>query len=139
MRSIVTALLTSHYIRSVAMLALRSLGNDSYTSAPTAVPEFNLIAAGLRLSDAQARVTAHGVPLLLRPIEFRLLRFLMSQPERVQSRGAILQQAWGRKVVVGERTIDVHIRRLRVVLQPFGMDGWIKTHPTRGYSFSTAN
>lgn len=121
------------------MLALRSWANNSYTTVPTPAPDLNLIAAGLRLSDAQARVTAHGVPLLLRPIEFRLLRFLMSQPGRVQSRSAILQHAWGRKVVVGERTIDVHIRRLRVVLQPFGMDGWIKTHPTRGYSFSTAN
>ena len=94
---------------------------------------------GLRLTESNLRVTARGIPLLLRPIEFRLLQFFMSHPEHVHSRTVILQQVWGKKVLVGERTIDVHIRRLRVVLQPFGMDGWVKTHPTRGYSFSTAN
>ena len=97
----------------------------------------SVVAGELSLSDDTGRVTASGVPVLLRPIEFRLLRFLMSHPERVHTRTELLEQAWSRKVFVGERTIDVHIRRLRVSLQPFGMDNWIKTAPTRGYLFST--
>ncbi|HEX5364700.1 MAG TPA: winged helix-turn-helix domain-containing protein [Gallionella sp.] len=96
-----------------------------------------LVAGGLSLSDDTGRVMASGISILLRPIEFRLLRFLMSHPERVHTRAELLEQAWGRKVFVGERTIDVHIRRLRVSLQPFGMDRWIRTVHTRGYSFST--
>lgn len=96
-----------------------------------------LVIGELTLSDDSGRVTASGVPILLRPIEFRLLRFLMSHPERVHTRTELLEQAWCRKVFVGERTIDVHIRRLRVSLQPFGMDRWIKTAHTRGYRFST--
>lgn len=122
------------------MLALRN--TESWNHPPgyplTPVTDVTLVAGGLTLSDAAARVTAHGVPLLLRPIEFRLLHCLMRRPDRVHSRSELLEQAWGRRVVVGERTIDVHIRRLRMSLQPFAMDGWIKTHPTRGYSFSTS-
>ncbi len=91
----------------------------------------------LSLSEDTGRVTASGMAVLLRPIEFRLLHFLMSNPERVHTRTELLEQAWGRKVFVGERTIDVHIRRLRVSLQPFGMAHWIKTVHTRGYRFST--
>lgn len=97
----------------------------------------SVVVGELSLSDDTGRVTASGVPVLLRPIEFRLLRFLMSHPERVHTRTELLEQAWRRKVFVGERTIDVHIRRLRVSLQPFGMDRWIKTAHTRGYRFST--
>ncbi len=103
---------------------------------PVASP---LVLEGLQLNPANFRITANGVPLLLRPIEFRLLQFLMENPEQVHSRSAILQQVWDSKIVVGKRTIDVHIRHLRIVLQPFAMDAWIKTHPTWGYSFSAAN
>ena len=131
---------TGNHEREFAMLALR---NAEYVSRPLGyrlnpIPEATLVAGGLSLCDATARVTAFGVPLLLRPIEFRLLHRLMRRPERVHTRGELLEQVWGRRVVVGERTIDVHIRRLRISLQPYAMDGWIKTHPTRGYSFSTA-
>lgn len=107
-------------------------GNTPRSSNATAI-----VVGELSLSDDTGRVTASGVPILLRPIEFRLLRFLMSHPERVHTRTELLEQAWCRKVFVGERTIDVHIRRLRVSLQPFGMDSWIKTAHTRGYRFST--
>ncbi|MDD4979459.1 MAG: winged helix-turn-helix domain-containing protein [Gallionella sp.] len=104
------------------MSVLRNIESNCNTTGHPAEIDLTLVSAGLRLSDAHARVTANGVVLLLRPIEFRLLRLLMSQPERVHSRNSILQQVWGRKVVVGERTIDVHIRHLRVLLQPFAMD-----------------
>ncbi|MDD2720149.1 MAG: helix-turn-helix domain-containing protein [Gallionella sp.] len=91
---------------------------------------------GLILTEETCRITANGIPLLLRPIEFRLLQFLMSQPERVHARSKLLEQLWDKHVVVGERTIDVHIRRLRMALAPFAMASRIKTHPKRGYSFS---
>jgi two-component system phosphate regulon response regulator PhoB len=97
-----------------------------------------IVVEGLSLSDDTCRVTANGMPLLLRPIEFRLLQFLMNQPERVHARSKLREQVWNKQVIVGERTIDVHVRRLRIALQPFAMAGWIKTHPTRGYSFSAS-
>ncbi len=97
-----------------------------------------IVVEGLILSEDTGRITANGMPLLLRPIEFRLLKFLMNQPERVHARSTLLAQVWNKHVVVGERTIDVHIRRLRRALEPFAMAGWIKTHPTRGYSFSAS-
>jgi len=97
----------------------------------------SIVVGELSLSDDTGRVTASGISILLRPMEFRLLRFLMSNPELVHTRMELLEQAWCKKVFVGERTIDVHIRRLRISLQPFGMDSWIKTVHTRGYRFST--
>ena len=99
--------------------------------------KLNSIAAGqLHWSDYSGRVTAAGVPILLRPIEFRLLGLLMSHTGRVQTRAELLKEAWPKATCIGERTIDVHIRRLRISLQPFGMDRWIQTVHTRGYRFS---
>lgn len=122
------------------MLALRKAEN--FTSKNIypfkSVSKMPVIIGALVLSEVTARVTAHGVPLILRPIEFQLLKCLMLQPERVYSRVELLQQAWGRRVVVGECTVDVHIRRLRMSLEPFGMAAWIRTYPTRGYYFSTS-
>ena len=121
------------------MLAFQNSGNFSVHAAHpgSGAGAPSIVAGELSLSDDTGRVTASGVSILLRPIEFRLLRFLMGNPERVHTRTELLEQAWGRKVFVGERTIDVHIRRLRVSLQPFGMDRWIRTVHTRGYRFST--
>jgi len=121
------------------MLAFQNSGNFSVHAAHLRgrVGNPSIAVGELSLSDDTGRVTASGVTILLRPIEFRLLRFLMSNPERVHTRTELLEQAWGRKVFVGERTVDVHIRRLRASLQPFGMDGWIRTAHTRGYLFST--
>lgn len=121
------------------MLAFQNSGNFSVLAAHPGrrVGNPSIAVGELSLSDDTGRVTASGVSILLRPIEFRLLRFLMSNPESVHTRTELLEQAWGRKVFVGERTIDVHIRRLRVSLQPFGMDNWIRTVHTRGYRFST--
>ena len=66
------------------------------------------------------RVTANGQPVALGPTEFRLLRFLLARPERVHSRAQLLDQVWGDHVYIEERTVDVHIRRLRLALEPFG-------------------
>jgi two-component system phosphate regulon response regulator PhoB len=97
---------------------------------------YNLIAGDLHWSDETYRVTAAGIPVLLRPAEFRLLGQLMHQSGRVQTRAQLLEKVRGKEVGSSERTIDVHIRRLRMSLQPFGMDRWIQTAPARGYRFS---
>jgi two-component system, OmpR family, phosphate regulon response regulator PhoB len=77
-----------------------------------------LVVGPLNLDPATHRVTADGVPLQLGPTEFRLLRFLMARPERVHSRAQLLDQVWGDHVYIEERTVDVHIRRLRLALGP---------------------
>jgi len=75
-----------------------------------------LVVGPLKLDPATHRVAADGVPLQLGPTEFRLLRFLMARPERVHSRTQLLDQVWGDHVYIEERTVDVHIRRLRLAL-----------------------
>ena len=71
--------------------------------------------------------------MALGPTEFRLLRFLLARPERVHSRAQLQDQVWGDHVYIEERTVDVHIRRLRVALEPFGQDGLIETVRGSGY------
>ena len=87
--------------------------------APEAAQE-PLAAGALKLDPATHRVTADGQPVPLGPTEFRLLRFLLARPERVHSRAQLLDQVWGDHVYIEERTVDVHIRRLRLALEPFG-------------------
>jgi two-component system phosphate regulon response regulator PhoB len=74
--------------------------------------------------------------LELGPTEYRLLEFFMSHPERVYSRGQLLDRVWGSNVYIEERTVDVHIRRLRKVLEPHGCDALIQTVRGAGYRFS---
>jgi len=93
-------------------------------------------AGGLELSPAAHRVTAKGSSVELGPTEFRLLHFFMTHAERVYSRTQLLDQVWGTQVFVEERTVDVHIRRLRAALEPAGMDGLIQTVRGSGYRFS---
>ncbi len=92
---------------------------------------------GLRLDPATYRVSAHGQGIDLGPTEFRLLHFFMTHPERVHSRERLLNDVWGENVYVEERTVDVHIRRLRKVLGPTGHDRLIQTVRGAGYRFST--
>ena len=89
--------------------------------------------SGLRLDPATHRVSAGGTQLDLGPTEFRLLHFLMTHPERVHSRTHLLDQVWGDHVFVEERTVDVHIRRLRKALEPTGHDRLIETVRGSGY------
>ena len=92
---------------------------------------------GLRLDPATHRLTAGSTPVSLGPTEFRLLHFLMTHPERVHSRAQLLDQVWGDHVFVEERTVDVHIRRLRCALEPTHHDGLVQTVRGSGYRFST--
>ena len=80
-----------------------------------------------------SRERATGRPCTLGPTEFRLLRFLLARPERVHSRAQLLDQVWGDHVYIEERTVDVHIRRLRLALEPFGADRLIETVRGSGY------
>jgi two-component system phosphate regulon response regulator PhoB len=91
---------------------------------------------GLRLDPATHRVTGNGNPLDLGPTEFRLLHYLMSNPERVHSRSQVLDRVWGDRVFVEDRTVDVHIRRLRQALSATGHEELIQTVRGVGYRFS---
>lgn len=88
---------------------------------------------GLTLDPATHRVTAGDMNLTLGPTEFRLLHFFMTHTERVHSRSQLLDQVWGDHVYVEERTVDVHIRRLRAALEPASKDGLIQTVRGAGY------
>jgi len=92
---------------------------------------------GLRLDPATHRLAAGGNPITLGPTEFRLLHFLMTHPERVHSRAQLLDPVWGDHVFVEERTVDVHIRRLRCALEPSNLDSLVQTVRGSGYRFST--
>jgi two-component system phosphate regulon response regulator PhoB len=94
-------------------------------------------AGGLTLDTASHRVTAGDQTVALGPTEYRLLQFFMEHPERVYTRGQVLDRVWGGNVYVEERTVDVHIRRLRKALEPYGSDGLIQTVRGSGYRFST--
>lgn len=91
---------------------------------------------GLTMEMAGQRVMAGDRPISLGPTEFRLLRFFMTHPERVYSREQVLDRVWGQNVYVEQRTVDVHIRRLRKALAPFGFDRFVQTVRGSGYRFS---
>lgn len=94
--------------------------------------------SGLRLDPVGHRVTGNGENISLGPTEFRLLHFLLTHPERVHSRAQLLDKVWGDHVFVEERTVDVHIRRLRKALEPERMDRLIQTVRGTGYRLSTS-
>lgn len=99
---------------------------------------------GLRLDPTTHRVTvsdqeggAKSSEITLGPTEFRLLHFLMTHTERVHTRGQLLDRVWGDHVFVEDRTVDVHIRRLRRALEEAGKDELVQTVRGAGYRFST--
>ena len=97
-----------------------------------------MVLGALRLDPVTHRVTAEWPQSPLReiivgPTEFRLLQFLMSTPERVHSRAQLLDQVWGNEVFIEERTVDVHIRRLRVALAVAKCDVYVETVRGVGY------
>jgi two-component system phosphate regulon response regulator PhoB len=94
--------------------------------------------AGLRLDPVAHRVTGNGEPLVFGPTEFRLLHYLMTHPNRVYSRAQLLDEVWGDHVFIEERTVDVHIRRLRAALTRSGQQGLVQTIRGSGYRFSKA-
>jgi len=131
-----------------------NIGADDYVSKPFSFPELiariqavlrrampggeeeRLAVAGLEVDAASQRVTARGEAVKLGPTEYRLLHFFISHPERVYTREQVLDRVWGQNVYVEERTVDVHIRRLRKALQPYGYDNMIQTVRGTGYRFS---
>ena len=137
-------------------LAGLEVGADDYITKPFSPRELNarikavlrrrapqvtddaVEAGGLRLDPVSHRVTGNGQALVLGPTEFRLLHFLMTHPERVYSRAQLLDQVWGDHVFVEERTVDVHIRRLRMALETTGHDRFVDTVRGAGYRFSAA-
>ncbi|MFT5132466.1 MAG: two-component system phosphate regulon response regulator PhoB [Gammaproteobacteria bacterium] len=91
---------------------------------------------GLKLDPDTYRVTANDKVIDVSPTEFRLLHFFITHPERVYSRAQLLDQVWGQNIYVEERTVDVHIRRLRQTLAVEGYDKFIQTVRSVGYRFS---
>ena len=92
---------------------------------------------GLAVDSVAHRVTINGSPLKLGPTEYRMLEFFMSHPERAYSREQLLDGVWGGTVYIDDRTVDVHIRRLRKALAEYGFDKYIQTVRGTGYRFST--
>ena len=100
----------------------------------------SISAGGVRIDGAAHRVFAGNdgdeTPIAIGPTEYRLLHFLMTHPDRVYSRAQVLDHVWGGNAYVEERTVDVHIRRLRKVLEPAGLAGLVQTVRGAGYRFS---
>lgn len=90
---------------------------------------------GLRLNPATHRVTSGEETVELGPAEFRLLFYFMTHPERVHTRSQLLDGVWGDHVFIEERTVDVHIRRLRAALEPYGHHERVETVRGTGYRF----
>lgn len=92
---------------------------------------------GLEIDMVQHRISAGGLPVVVGPTEFKLLHFFMTHQDRVYSRSQLLDLVWGRNVYIEERTVDVHIRRLRKALEPFVLEDLVQTVRGVGYRFST--
>lgn len=134
-----------------------SVGADDYVNKPFSPPELiarmKAVLRRCELSDAEEkeqlefadlvldmkshRVTINDQRIDLGPTEFRLLHFFMKNPERVYSRGQLLDHVWGDTVYIEERTVDVHIRRLRKALEPTHNDGLVQTVRGVGYRFAS--
>ncbi len=130
------------------------IGADDYVTKPFSPRELNarikavlrrrapqmtddpIESGGLRLDPVTHRVTGNDTTLDLGPTEFKLLHYLMSNPERVHSRAQVLDRVWGDRVFVEDRTVDVHIRRLRQALTVSGHEEMIQTVRGVGYRFS---
>jgi two-component system phosphate regulon response regulator PhoB len=93
---------------------------------------------GLVLNPATRNVTGGRKTLRMGPTEFELLHFFMTHPDRVYGRAQILDQVWGDHVFLEDRTVDVHIRRLREALSPSGHDKLVETVRGAGYRFRSA-
>ena len=100
-------------------------------------PENNVLESnGIQLDLNSHRVTINGQEIHTGPTEYRLLELLVRNPDRVFNRNQLLDRVWGRGVYVEERTVDVHILRLRRLLKPFGLDRAVQTVRSVGYRFS---
>ena len=154
-RSIPIIMLTARSDEQDKLQGLET-GADDYITKPFSPRELNarikavlrrrapemtddlVLLGGLKLDPATHRVTGNGTPIELGPTEFRLLHFMMTHAERVHSRTQLLDQVWGDHVFVEERTVDVHIRRLRKALEPTELDSLVQTVRGTGYRFSAS-
>lgn len=91
---------------------------------------------GLHLDPSSRRAHVNGKEVDLGPTEFRLLHFFLTHRDKVYSRSKLLDKVWGTNVFIEERTVDVHIRRLRKALEPHNADGMVQTVRGAGYRFS---
>jgi two-component system phosphate regulon response regulator PhoB len=107
---------------------LRRAGSDG--------SELIRVDGGLEMDLIQHRVLADDQPVSVGPTEFKLLHFFLTHQERVYSRSQLLDLVWGRNVYIEERTVDVHIRRLRKALEPHRMENMVQTVRGVGYRFS---
>jgi len=105
--------------------------------APEAAQEV-LDVGPLQLDPRAHRVLARDIDIELGPTEFRLLKFFMARPERVHTRSQLLDHVWGDHVYIEERTVDVHIRRLRMALEAVRLDGMLQTVRGSGYRLAAA-
>ena len=128
------------------------VGADDYVTKPFSVRELSsriqallrrtmpgeqpLQIGELYLDPSSHRVKVNENSLELSPTEFRLLHYFMLHTDRVFTRSQLLDQVWGSQVYVEERTVDVHIRRLRKQLAPYGLDSLLQTVHGSGYRFS---
>ncbi len=153
-RNIPIIMLTARSEESSKVLGLNS-GADDYVTKPFSPRELvaRILAVLRRTRSEMAtnvleiddlildpdshRVRVGNESLSLGPTEFRLLHFFMDHPERVYSRTQLIDLIWGKDVYVEERTVDVHIRRLRKALEPHGHDQLIQTVRSAGYRLST--
>lgn len=93
-------------------------------------------AGRMKMDLSSHRFSVDGVEVKLGPTEFKLVHYFMTHPNRAFSRGQLLDYVWGENIIVEERTVDVHIRRLRKLLAPLGVDSYIQTIRGAGYRFS---
>ena len=99
----------------------------------------NLRVGPVELDPGRHQVRVAGKPVELAPTEFRLMTFLLEHHDRVFSREELLNRAWSRNVKAGPRTVDVHVRRLRQQLEPFGCEDMIQTVRGFGYRLRTSD
>jgi two-component system phosphate regulon response regulator PhoB len=96
-----------------------------------------IVVGSLEFDPLEHRISIAGKLINLAPTEFRLLQFFLTHQERVYSRDQILDYVWGKNVYLDERTVDVHIRRLRKAISVAGHDDYVQTVRGAGYRFST--
>jgi two-component system phosphate regulon response regulator PhoB len=154
MRDLPVLMLTAR-VDEVDKIAALEAGVDDYVTKPFSPRELvarlkavlrrrdrqageGIVESGdIGLSSASRKVKVRGIDVELGPVEFRLLYFLISHSERVYGRRQLITALWGECSSVEERTIDVHIRRLRFALEPHGCDSMVQTVRGSGYRFST--
>jgi two-component system, OmpR family, phosphate regulon response regulator PhoB len=135
------------------VLALES-GADDFIGKPINLPELRarvgaclrrpaspasserVAGGGIAIDNVGHRVSVDGTFVSLAPREYRLLHFLLTNQDRVFTRKQLLVHVWDRDATVGARTVDVHVRRLRSMLEPFGYDSYLQTVRGSGYRFS---